>query len=260
MIITIANRKGGSGKTTCCVNIGVAAAMQGHKVAFIDMDPQQTLTSWFKKGQNHPHTLSLLSHGVKTSPAYLKHIFAQIKENAIFDYCFIDTPGYDSDFSRVSLSMADLVVIPCKTVGVDMEAATQTIAYSEREKKPVLFLISQVVERTPFEEFLPIFSAFSKRGVLIPSYLYVDNSYAASLSSGKTIFDFAKKGLKEDITRAWNFIEEYWQEIKIKQQKAREDKKTRVGSKEKDENENTDSESENIQVKRKRGRPKKSGG
>ncbi|MEM7710342.1 MAG: ParA family protein, partial [Pseudomonadota bacterium] len=46
-IITFAQQKGGSGKTTLCANVAVELAARGHGVALLDSDPQGSLGRWF---------------------------------------------------------------------------------------------------------------------------------------------------------------------------------------------------------------------
>ena len=40
MVITVINNKGGTGKTTTCVNLGAALSKLGYRVLLVDMDPQ----------------------------------------------------------------------------------------------------------------------------------------------------------------------------------------------------------------------------
>ena len=54
-VLSVANQKGGVGKSTTVYNLGAGLAMSGKKVLTLDVDPQGDLTKML--GQRKPHDL-----------------------------------------------------------------------------------------------------------------------------------------------------------------------------------------------------------
>src|SRR2546430_10735834 len=52
-VLALVTQKGGSGKSTLAVGLAVAAMENGERVAFVEADPQGTISKW-KQRRGHP--------------------------------------------------------------------------------------------------------------------------------------------------------------------------------------------------------------
>lgn len=104
-VITVANLKGGSGKTTTTAYLAHAYAARGHSVIVVDADPQGSALRWSEQGEWSIPTLAL---PVKDLHKRLAGIIP-----ASTDVVVIDTPPLEQQAGIVAsaLRAADVAVI-----------------------------------------------------------------------------------------------------------------------------------------------------
>lgn len=146
-VLTIAQQKGGSGKTTLAVNLAVQFVKQGQRVALLDTDPQGSLGRWFmtrrERGVQDMDFSTASAWGVGYEVEKLK------KTN---DIVLIDTPPkIDSDL-RPSLREASLILIPVSSSHVDLWATDGVLDLAARVNKPATIILNRTKAGTRLAE------------------------------------------------------------------------------------------------------------
>jgi chromosome partitioning protein len=184
MILTVANLKGGVGKTNLAVNL--ACALAGY---LVDADPQGTAWVWLSKGQLpiQGRHLPLDSGQIK---AWLREL-DRIETRPLV----IDCPPALSNATRASLFISDLVVIPVSPSGADIWATKSVLELlsevrADRKGLPASLLVpSRVDRRTSAGRELPeVLKAFQEP---VGPVVHQLTGFVDSFSSGQWIGDFA---------------------------------------------------------------------
>ena len=138
--IAICNQKGGVGKTTTAVNLGVGLAMQGKKVLLVDADPQGDLTTClgWQDTDSLPSNLDLsaLEMSLVTAmsrESVMKNYLSQVKDR--YDYVLIDCMPSLGMITLNALTAADSVIIPVQAQYLPAKGMTQLLSTIAKVKK-----------------------------------------------------------------------------------------------------------------------------
>ena len=138
-VITVAQQKGGSGKTTLAVNLAVAFRRRGMAVALLDTDPQGSLGRWFMARRDR-----LGEAGMEFSTASAWGVSYECEKlRKQVDVVLVDTPPkVDADL-RPALREADLILVPVAASHVDLWATEGALDLAARERRRVTVVLNR---------------------------------------------------------------------------------------------------------------------
>lgn len=163
-IVSLANQKGGVGKTTTAINLGASIAACERRVLLVDLDPQANATSGLGISKNEPKSMyPVLVEGMSlrdivvptelatlfVAPSSVDLVGAEIElgdaENrefrlrsalqgvaADYDYVLIDSPPSLGLLTINGLTAADSVLVPMQCEYFALEGVSQLLTTVER--------------------------------------------------------------------------------------------------------------------------------
>jgi chromosome partitioning protein len=148
-IITVAQQKGGAGKTTLAANLAIAYARNNKKVAVVDIDPQQSLTMWHALRQE----LNGADDGLAVVPVGGWKLASELDRlRRAHDIVVIDSPPHAETDARIAVRHAHLVVVPVQPSPMDVWATRPTLELAQKERTPVLLVLNRVPPRANVTE------------------------------------------------------------------------------------------------------------
>jgi chromosome partitioning protein len=200
--LVLASPKGGVSKTTLAACLAIEASLHIKRVACIDLDPQQSLATWYGLRADAGATgkPELVPTGAKLGSA-LDRVRAQPEPP---DLLVIDCPPGSVGLTRRGVEGASLVVVPMKASPLDVETADLMKDLCAEERVPFVFLLTQVNSRRQTmtagaRDFL------KERGTVLDVEISDRQSYAEAMLGGLTGPE-KDKTAKAEIAALWQAL------------------------------------------------------
>lgn len=123
-VITFANPKGGSGKTTSAILLAEQIALSGGRVAILDLDPNANILAWAQTRSARGAAVPFSVHARPQAEETVELIDSLADAT---DYLIIDLEGSKDQIVTFALSRTDLCVIPLDGSPMEARQAAQAV-------------------------------------------------------------------------------------------------------------------------------------
>ncbi len=197
-IITIAQHKGGAGKTTLSTQLAATLSQSGEKVLILDLDPQGSSTEWFHAREKTLGTRNKVAHAQLQGWRLMRDLKNFTHE---YDYVIIDTPPHADSESSVSIRNADLVLIPIQPSPLDIWASAPTLKLVLEEKRNLMIVLNRVPSKSKLNT--TIMDKLEGMGIPVSRQALGNRvSFAASIMAGLGVVEYDPKSTAADEMRS----------------------------------------------------------
>ena len=190
-VITVAQQKGGAGKTTLAAHLAVAYTAMGKSVAAVDIDPQQSLSMWY---QLRSERLGDAGAGLLVNQIKGWRLKTEVEKLAgETDVIIVDSPPHAETEARIAVRAASVVVVPVQPSPMDVWATQPTLELAAAERVPTLLVLNRVPPRANLTE--EMVAQIKQNGAQIAKGRIGNRvAFASALSEGRAIGEVQPSG------------------------------------------------------------------
>lgn len=178
--IAFFNSKGGAGKSTLAVHLGVAAAYD-RPTALLDADPQGTLRAWGgARTLESPVVLAV-------SAASLAVDLEMLRSKGV-ELSVLDCPPYITAESARLVELVDFVVVPVQPTMPDIAGCNHAVEIIKSTGKPFAFVLNRAPARAP--EVAQALEVLNNWGEVCPVIIGDRRSFSRALAGGQSVTEF----------------------------------------------------------------------
>ena len=146
LVITIAQRKGGAGKTTLAAQLATAWLRQGARVALLDIDPQASLAAWVELRRARLGAKNV-GFDFAALPGWRAAQWIEDRARGA-EFVVVDGPPHAEVEARIAVRAAGLVLVPVQPSPLDLWATEATLAMAREERRPAVVVLNRVPSRS----------------------------------------------------------------------------------------------------------------
>ena len=188
VVITVAQQKGGTGKTTLAANLAAALA-PNRRVALLDIDPQKSLGRWHSLRRARLQQAAALAFSDISGwrlPAELERLKRE------HDVVLIDSPPQLDTDARLAVRAADLVLVPIQPSMPDVWAAEGTLKLAADERRPAHLMFNRAPPASKLRDTIAADVA-SRKLPLLCSSLGNRTGFAHAFAAGLGVTEAAPR-------------------------------------------------------------------
>ncbi len=191
-VITIAQQKGGAGKTTLAAQLAVVWALQDKRLAVLDIDPQGSLAAWVELRRARLGDAGLgFEFAALSGWRAGEWVERHVREA---DFVIVDSPPHAEMEARVALRAASLVVVPLQPSPLDLWSAATTLRLAREENRPVLAVLNRVPARSSLVE--TIVAELTRDGIPIAAAMLGSRvAFAQAMAQGRGVVESAPSSI-----------------------------------------------------------------
>jgi chromosome partitioning protein len=144
-VITVAQQKGGAGKTTVAAHMALAFHAFGKSVGVLDIDPQGSLKAWFDQREALGAAPDIDVTMATVAGWRMANEVDRLK--AAHDVVVIDSPPHAETEAKNAIRAADIVLIPVQPSPMDLWAIKPTLSICASERVSALLVLNRVPPR-----------------------------------------------------------------------------------------------------------------
>ena len=196
VVITVAQQKGGAGKTTLAANLAAALAPR-RRVALLDIDPQHSLARWHALRAQRGNAEKI--HLSDVSGWRLSGELDRLRQS--HDVLIVDSPPQIDTDAKLAVRVADLVLIPVQPSPPDLWAAEGTLKLAADEKRAARLVLNRAPATGKLRQTVE--AEIRRRGaLLLAATLGNRTGFAIAFAQGLGITETAPKSVAAADLRA----------------------------------------------------------